>query len=54
MRYDSTMNLFSNNTTFNGVRVYALPRLDMINGVRRTYSRRRRLQHRSGDSWRYL
>ena len=28
-----TMNLFSNNTTFNGVRVYALPRADMINGV---------------------
>ncbi len=25
--------MFSNNTTFNGVRVFALPRLDMINGV---------------------
>ncbi len=31
--YYLTMNLFSNNTTFNGVRVYALPRTDMINGT---------------------
>jgi hypothetical protein len=31
--YYLTVNLFSNNTTFNGVRVYALPRSAMINGT---------------------
>lgn len=31
--YYLTMNMFSNNTTFNGVRVYALPRTDLINGT---------------------
>ncbi len=31
--YYMTVNMFSNNTTFNGVRVYALPRNDMINGT---------------------
>ena len=31
--YYFSVNLFSNNTTFNGVRVFALPRLDMINGI---------------------
>ena len=31
--YYFSVNLFSNNTTFNGVRVFALPRLDMINGT---------------------
>lgn len=30
--YYLTVNLFSNGSTFNGVRVFALPRLDMING----------------------
>ena len=31
--YYMSVNLFSNNTTFNGVRVYALPRSAMINGT---------------------
>ena len=31
--YYFSVNLFSNNTTFNGVRVFALPRNDMINGT---------------------
>jgi hypothetical protein len=31
--YYLTVNLFTNNTTFNGVRVFALPRLAMINGT---------------------
>lgn len=31
--YYITVNMFSNNTTFNGVRVFALPRNDMINGT---------------------
>jgi len=31
--YYLTVNLFSNSTTFNGVRVYALPRSAMINGT---------------------
>ena len=31
--YYFAVNLFSNNTTFNGVRVFALPRNDMINGT---------------------
>ncbi len=31
--YYFSVNLFSNNATFNGVRVFALPRLDMINGI---------------------
>jgi hypothetical protein len=31
--YYLTVNLFSNNTTFNGVRVFALPRTAMINGT---------------------
>ena len=31
--YYLAVNLFSNGSTFNGVRVYALPRLDMINGT---------------------
>src|SRR5439155_14428244 len=30
--YFLTMNLFSNNTTFNGVRVYALDRASMLSG----------------------
>jgi hypothetical protein len=30
--YYMTVNMFSNNTTFNGVRVFALPRTAMING----------------------
>lgn len=31
--YYFSVNLFSNNTTFNGVRVFALPRNDLINGT---------------------
>ena len=31
--YYLSVNLFSNSTTFNGVRVYALPRAAMINGT---------------------
>jgi len=31
--YYFTVNMFSNSTTFQGVRVFALPRLDMINGT---------------------
>ncbi|MGA9998369.1 MAG: DUF4214 domain-containing protein, partial [Pyrinomonadaceae bacterium] len=31
--YYLSVNLFSNNTTFNGVRVYALPRSAMVNGT---------------------
>ncbi len=31
--YYMTVNMFANTTTFNGVRVYALPRNDMINGI---------------------
>ena len=31
--YYFTVNMFSNNTTFNGVRVFALPRQSMINGT---------------------
>ncbi|HMF55822.1 MAG TPA: DUF4214 domain-containing protein [Pyrinomonadaceae bacterium] len=31
--YYMSVNLFSNNTTFNGVRVYALPRSAMVNGT---------------------
>ena len=31
--YYFSVNMFSNNTTFNGVRVFALPRLAMINGT---------------------
>ena len=31
--YYFSVNLFSNGSTFNGVRVFALPRLDMINGT---------------------
>ena len=31
--YYMSVNMFSNNTTFNGVRVYALPRTAMINGT---------------------
>jgi hypothetical protein len=31
--YYMAVNLFSNNTTFNGVRVYALPRKQLINGT---------------------
>ena len=31
--YYMSVNMFSNNTTFNGVRVYALPRSAMINGT---------------------